>query len=371
MDYPHPILALDAKGEIDLSHAYGVGVGAWDDFIVKHAYMEFAPQDEAAGLARLRAEARAQHLEYVSDSDSRSPGASHPDGLLWDFGPDSIKTWDQLMAVRRRALQTFSVDVLPGARQIGELEARLVPIYMLNRYQGEALARLIGGGDFEYGTAADVRSGATQAGIHATPAATQRAALDRLADSLRAENLALPAHVIDQLTPPAQGYERGPEYFGTRMNSVFDAFSAVEASAGLTCSFLFDAGRINRLAWQHARDPHQPGVEEVLALTLQRNWQRDAVPAALTAGEAVQLTANWVILDALLNVLDGGKLHPAVAVEVRQVAQDLAQWLTKHPAAGAAGTSRRQAAELIQRYLADPHSVKLRALPVIPPGAPI
>jgi hypothetical protein len=45
---------------------------------------------------------------YSSDQDDRTPGASHPDGLLWDFGPDTLKTWDQLGAVRQRALQTFS-----------------------------------------------------------------------------------------------------------------------------------------------------------------------------------------------------------------------------------------------------------------------
>jgi hypothetical protein len=159
MDYPHPILKLDAKGEVDLNHAYGVGVGAWDDYVVKHVYGEFGA-NEIAALASLRAQAKAAGLQYVSDADARTPGAAHPDGLLWDFGPDSIKTWDQLLVVRQRALKGFSVDVLPDGRQLGELEARLVPLYLLNRYQGEALARLLAGGEFEYATSSDVRAGA-------------------------------------------------------------------------------------------------------------------------------------------------------------------------------------------------------------------
>jgi hypothetical protein len=372
MDYPHPILKLNDRGEVDLASAYGVGVGPWDDYIVNYVYGDFGSgAQEQAALARLRNDARAAGMLYSSDQDDRTPGASHPDGLLWDFGPDTLKTWDQLGAVRKRALQTFSVDVLPDARQIGELEARLVPVYLLQRYQGEAVARLIGGGDFEYTSAGDVRAGVVKAGVKATPAAVQRQALVRLTDSLRAEYLALPANVLDILTPPAMGHERSREHFATRMDSVFDAFSIAEAGAAQITGFLLDAGRINRLAWQHARDAGQPGVPEVLSLLLQKTWKREPVPATVIGGEAVQLAADWVVVDGLLNLLDGGKLHPQVAAEVRQSTRELAQWLQKNPAKGVTGDSRKQAAETISAYLADPRSVKLRALPAVPPGAPI
>ncbi|RZT10601.1 protein of unknown function [Duganella sp. CF402] len=372
MDYPHPILKLNAQGEVDLSNAYGVGVGAWDDYIVKYIYGEFgASEQEQAALAKLRADARAAGMLYSSDQDDRTPGASHPDGLLWDFGPDTLKTWDQLGAVRQRALQTFSPDVLPDARQAGELEARLVPVYLLQRYQGEAVARLIGGGDFEYTSAGDIKAGISKAGIKATPAEVQRQALNRLTDSLRAEYLALPANVLDILTPPTAGYGRTREYFATSMGSVFDALSIAEAGAGQTAGFLLDAERINRVAWQHARDAKQPGVPEVLGQVLQKTWKRDAVPASVIGGEAVQLASNWVVADSLLRLLDGGKLHPQVAAEVRQSARELAQWLQKNPGKSVTADSRKQAAEMIAAYLADPRTVKLRAAPVVPPGAPI
>jgi hypothetical protein len=370
MDYPHPVLKINAQGEIDLQDAYGVGVGPWDDYIVKHVYGQF-PGDEQAALAKLREEARAAGLDYTSDSDARSPGSVHPQGLLWDFGPDSIKTWDSLTAVRRRALEQFSFDVLPNERQAGELEARLVPVYLLQRYQGEALARLLGGGDFEYTTSGDVKAGLAKGGVRTVPAATQRQALARLADTLRAEYLALPAAVLDQLTPPAQGYERNREYFQTGMDSVFDALSAAEAGAAHSAGFLLDAARLNRLAWQHARDAQQPGAAETVNLLLQRTWKREPVPASVVGGEAVQTAANWVLLDAMLNLLDGGKLHPGVQAELRGVAGEFAAWLGKNPGQGAMASSRKQAAELVRAYLADPRSVKLRALPAVPPGAPI
>jgi len=372
MDYPHPILKLNAQGEVDLSNAYGVGVGPWDDYIVKYIYGDFGSgEQEQAALAKLRADARAAGMLYSSDQDDRTPGASHPDGLLWDFGPDTLKTWDQLGAVRQRALQTFSPDVLPDARQLGELEARLVPVYLLQRYQGEAVARLIGGGDFDYTSAGDVKAGIAKAGIKATPAEVQRQALNRLTDSLRAEYLALPANVLDILTPPTAGYGRTREYFATGMGSVFDAISIAEAGAGQTAGFLLDPERINRVAWQHARDARQPGVPEVLGQMLQKTWKRDAVPASVIGGEAVQLASNWVVADSVLRLLDSGKLHPQVAAEVRESARELAQWLQKNTSKGVIADSRKQAAAMITAYLADPRTVKLRAAPTVPPGAPI
>ncbi|KQV82671.1 hypothetical protein ASD15_11170 [Massilia sp. Root351] len=370
MDYPHPVLKINAQGEIDLQDAYGAGLGPWDDHVVKHVYGQF-PGDEQAALAKLRAEARAAGLEYSGDSDARSAGSVHPQGLLWDFGPDSIKTWDNLTAVRRRALERFSFDVLPDERQAGELEARLVPVYLLQRYQGEALARLIGGGDFEYATSGDVKAGLAKGGVRTVPAATQRQALARLADSLRAEYLALPAKVLDALTPPAQGYERSREYFQGRMDSVFDALSAAEAGAAHSAGFLLDPARLNRLSWQHARDAQQPGAAETLNLLLQRTWKREPIPASVVGGEAVQTAANWVLLDATLNLLDGGKLHAGVQAELRGVASEFAAWLAKNPGQGATAASRKQAADLVRAYLADPRSVKLRAMPSVPPGAPI
>jgi hypothetical protein len=370
MDYPHPVAKAGANGGVDLAGAYGVGLGAWDDYIVQHAYAQFKPEDEAAQLAALRKGARAKGFDFVSDPDARSNGSVHSNGLLWDFGGDTLKTYDQLMVVRQRALQAFSFDVLPDGRQAGEIEARLVPVYLMHRYQLEAVARLLGGGDFDYGSSNDVRSGAIRAGVRSVPAATQRQALGRLAASLRAEQLALPASVLDIMTPPALGYERSREYFATRMNSAFDAMSAVEAAAAQASTFVFDASRFNRLAWQHARDAQQPGVQETLEAVLSASWKREPVPG-LAAGEAVQLSANWVVLDAALKMLDGGNLHAQVAAELRQQLAQLAQWLQKNAGKGATAGSRAQAAVLIQAYLAEPGKVKLRPLPAIPPGAPI
>ena len=366
MDYPHPLLAFDANGNITLEHAYGVGVGPWDDFLVAHAYAQFAPGTEAASLAKLRADIARAGFRYLSDPDSRSPGDAEPDGLLWDFGPDTLTAFDQLMAVRRKALDGFSIGVLPADREVGELEARLVPVYLLQRYQTEAVARLLGGADYAYSQAAD-----RAAGTRPVAAERQRAALERLVATLGADQLALPANVLDLLTPPANEYQRTREYFATRSAPLFDPFAAVEASAALTAQFLFAPERLNRLAWQHARDEGQPGIAEVLAATFRGTWQRDALARDVPGGAAVQIAANWVVLDALLHALDAARLHAQVDADLRAALQQWQTWLAKNPGSDSLAASRAEAAMLIRKYLADPKSVRLRPLPVIPPGAPI
>lgn len=75
------------------------------------------------------------------------------------------------MSAPRPALVQFSIVVPPDARQTGELEARLVPVYLLHRYQTEAVARLVGGCSYEFATIGCVRTGAGQASVRAVPAA--------------------------------------------------------------------------------------------------------------------------------------------------------------------------------------------------------
>ncbi|QBB72143.1 DUF5117 domain-containing protein [Pseudolysobacter antarcticus] len=366
MDYPHPLLSLDAAGEIDITHAYGVGIGPWDNFLVKHAYGQFAPEQEKTALAALRADIAKAGFGYMSDADARAPGSSHPDALLWDSGTDTLKTFAQILAVRHKALDGFSEGVLGRDRQTGELEVRLVPVYLLHRYQVEAVARLLGGVSYQYAMGGEGK--ATNTFVSAPQ---QQAALQALITTLGAKELALPTNVLDLLTPPGAEYNRSREYFATRTAPVFDAVSAVEADAMLTTQFLFDPSRLNRLEWQHARDAAQPGIATVLDQVFHGTWQSENADVSVPAASAVQLAANWVVLDSLLATLEGGQLHAQTQADVRDSLAQWQHWLEKNPGREIVASSRRDAANFIAKYLADAKSVKLHALPVIPPGAPI
>ena len=64
-----------------------MGLGEWDHFLVAHAYRDFAPGAEPAGLAQLRGDIAAKGYRYVSDPDARAVEDANASGLLWDL-PD-------------------------------------------------------------------------------------------------------------------------------------------------------------------------------------------------------------------------------------------------------------------------------------------
>jgi len=366
MDYPHPLIRLGADGRLSLENAYGVGVGAWDDFVVAHAYRQFPAQEESSALAELRAGIAEAGFLYVSDQDARGPGDAEPDALLWDTGTDTLQTFDALLEARRNALANFSLGVLPPDRQIGELEARLVPVYLLHRYQTEAVARLLAGASYAYSQGAD-----NKAGVRVVPAERQRAALQRLVATLGARELGLPDAVLDRMTPASADFARNREYFSGKNGPLFDPLAAVEAAAAQTTQFLFAPERLNRLYWQHARDENFPGVGEVLDAIFAGTWQHVPRTSDTPAAEAVQGAANRVVLDSLLHALDDGKLHAQADALVRERLRAWQAWMSRSRGTQAVVANRVAAADLIRRYLADPSSVKLRPLPEIPPGAPI
>ena len=220
---------------------------------------------------------------------------------------------------------------------------------------------MLGGARYAYGLA-----GEADPGTFAVDAKTQLAARQRLLLGLRAQTLALPAGVLSAMTPPAYDYARNREYFATRATPLFDPLAAADAAAALTLQLLLAPPRLQRLALQHARDPALPGVRDTIEELLAASW-RQPIPA--DAGLAqVQRSVNWVVLDALLALLDGGELHASVDAELRAQLRSLAAWANGR---GDIDADLVAAADRIARYLADPASVKLRALPTIPPGAPI
>jgi Met-zincin/Domain of unknown function (DUF5117) len=360
MDYPFPLIDLDANGMPRVSKAYGVGLGAWDIYLVKHGYGIF--DDEAADLAKLRADIRAQGFEYMSEPDSRAAGDAHPASVLWDMsGGDALAGFDTVMRARSYALAHFSRGVLPPSRQVGQFEARLVPVYLLHRYSTDAVARLLGGASYRYGLAEDDALGATP-----VDAKTQLAARKRLLATLSANNLALPDNVLNLMTPPAMGYERDREYFATRAKPLFDPLGAADAAASMTLQLMLSPPRLQRLMLQRAKDPAMPGVRDTLSALLAATWQ--APPNANRQAVLVQRSINWVVLDALMGTLENGGLHPAVESDLRASLESFRQWASVRAAGNADAAS---AADRIKRYLADPASVKLRPMPPVPPGAPI
>src|SRR5262249_49730794 len=112
MDYPAPLVQIK-DGRLDLSDAYGGGIGAFDAFSIRYGYSQFAPgTDEDAALAGIVLEGVRAGMLFVSDEHSRDPGTAHPLGAVWDNGPDPIASLRHEIEVRRIALEHFGVTSL-------------------------------------------------------------------------------------------------------------------------------------------------------------------------------------------------------------------------------------------------------------------
>jgi hypothetical protein len=300
MDYPHPWITLDADGRPDLSHAYAVGIGAWDKAAIRYGYTQFAPgTDEAAALEGLLRENEAAGLRYITDEDARPLGGAHPYAHLWDNGPDAPDELTRILALRKAALARFGADAIKPGQPMAQLEDTLVPLYLLHRYQTEAAAKWIGGLNYRYAVRGD--AGMVTEPI---PYAGQVEALHAVLETLKPEALTLPESLLRILPPRPPGYPRTRESFGAHTGLTFDAEGPVEAAAGLTCSLLFNPSRASRLVEFHARDARTLGLEEEIEAVLQATWK---APRLSGLEGQTQFTVEEIVLDHLLELAAAGR----------------------------------------------------------------
>ncbi len=102
MDYPHPKIALNSDGTLDLKHAYATGIGTWDKVAIRYGYTEFASgTDEKRALSQILLDAAHEGNIFISDADSRPLGSAHPRAHLWDNGPNAVDELARLLKVRQ------------------------------------------------------------------------------------------------------------------------------------------------------------------------------------------------------------------------------------------------------------------------------
>ena len=189
-------------------------------------------------------------FKYVADKDSRSIGTSHPDGNLWDNGADAIAELEHLLRVREIALNQFSERNVRIGRPLAMIEEALVPIYLLHRFQIEAVGKLIGGEYFSYRMRGD-----GQAADRPVPVARQQQAIDALLGTLDPAMLRLPQALADEISPRVPGVAKTREAFSGRTGINFDALAPAEAAVALTLRVLLEPSRAAR-----ARAQWRPGL---------------------------------------------------------------------------------------------------------------
>jgi hypothetical protein len=360
MDYPAPLVGVTPAGELDVTGAYGVGVGSWDLASVRYAYSQFAPgADEDAELARIVAETVAAHT-FVADADARPPSGSDPRGNLWDNGVDAAAELERALAVRRTALARFGERNLPRGRPLAELEEVLAPVYFHHRYQLDAAVKAVGGMEVDYAVKGDGR-----APTRIVDGARQRRALAALLSVLEPASLDLPEGVLALLAPRPFGFERHRELFASSTWPAFDALGAAATAADDVVEALVEPARLGRLADFHRRDPSLPGVGEVLGALVDAAFAGTGdAPRHAALRRVVQRT----LVDRLIAQASRPELRGDLRGELEWALEDVRRRLAGGETAHAAALTQ-DVRRFLEREWAAPVATVVPADP--PPGSPI
>jgi len=360
MDYPVPLIKIREDSSLDLSDAYDDKIGIWDIRTVIYAYQDFPDDiDHAAARREIMAETLAAGFKYVADSDSRSAATAHPDGNLWDNGEDAIAELNHLLRVREIALTNFSERNIRTGRSLATLEEVLVPIYLLHRFQIEAVGKLIGGRYFNYSLRGDGQATARPVAL-----ARQRQAIDALIATLDPTLLRLPAGLADSIVPRPPNNPKTRETFSGATGRVFDEKAPAASAAAMTLAVLLEPSRAARLSQAGV-----PGFVELTSALLDASWRsksRDGVQGA------IQRQTNMQVLYALLRLA----FDPVADGEVRAIALDavseLDTWLYRQsPKDTVLRAHYRFARFEIERLKHDPSQLEFIVPVTVPPGSPI
>jgi len=245
MDYPHPYITLDGN-EIDLSNAYDDKIGAWDKRTITYGYAEFDDTtSEEEGLNQILRGTKAQGLLYMSDQDARPMGGAHPKAHLWDNGSDPIEELKRITTLRSHALSNFGTDIITTGTPYSEAEKVIVPVYLMHRYQIEAVSKILGGVDYNYAV-----KGFEEPVNKPVSEPVQNAAMQTLLNCLSPEELAIPQNALDILLPSAKGFARSRESLKSKTNLVFDPLTSAEALSNFVLTLMLHPDRLARVNQQ-------------------------------------------------------------------------------------------------------------------------
>jgi len=360
MDYPVPLIKFDTDGEFDLSDAYDDAIGSWDKRTVLYSYQDFADDVDATAARReILDQTLALGYAFVADGDSRSISSAHPDGNLWDNGNDSIAELEHLLSVRAYALQRFSERNIRFDRPLATIEEVLVPIYLLHRFQIQAVGKLIGGSDYTY-----AQRGDGQVAVEAVAADRQQQAIDALVATLAPDVLQLPEGLAEKIPPRPPGYPKLRETFSSATGTVFDPLAPAASAAVLTMEVLFEPTRAARMQRSAA-----PGFDTVIDGLLAATWYADNLSGEAAA---IQRQTSMIVLQRMLQLAVNGGADAAVRATTLDAVNQLDEWLAGQPMddrtmRGHYSLARYQ----IDRMRSDPVSVEALLSVAPPPGGPI
>jgi len=362
MDYPHPVIKWEGA-EPDFSDAYDTKIGDWDKRTIIYGYSDFADGvDEEMELKKIINESQQQGFKFISDSDARPMGSLHPYAHLWDNGTDPVAELNRLITVRKKALQRFGENTIPKGTPYSELEKVLVPVYLMHRYQVDAVSKLIGGMEYNFA----VKGDNLNPKVRPISDEVQMQATEALLSTLDPNFLQLPKEIIEMIPPAAFGYPRSRESFPSQTGLGFDRFAVANTNIQQTLQFMLQHQRLSRLSQSMT-------TENVLNDYLYKITQN--VFATATKNNE-QLKIRSLVQNQYINHLSALTANKNIDQQVSAMARYQLNLIKRNYLSSSAGNPylaghKEYLSHFIDEVLDGHHKVDMPKEIKLPPGSPI
>ena len=362
MDYPPPMATLNSNNEIDLSNAYTNQIGDWDKVSIAYGYQDFVKgTNEASELNKMLSDAGKKGLTFISDRDARDAGGLHPNAHLWDNGKDPVTELKNIMKVRAKALSQFGENNIRKGTPMAMLEDVLVPVYLLHRYQVEAVTKVVGGMYYSYAIRGD-----GQTITQSLTKEEQLNALNAIADCMEPKVLALSENIIKLIPPRPAGYDYTRELFNKRTGLGFDPLAAAETAADLPLSFLFNTSRLNRMVQYQAQN-NGLGIDDMLSVLFSKTIK---APRLKGLQGLIQQQNEQLLLTYLLAVSINDDASFATKAQLLKAINDVKTFTTAQLKTTSDNTYKGYLLLMLER-IKSPEKAKPTLHQAAPPGSPI
>jgi hypothetical protein len=345
MDYPYPLIRLDAAGRLDISEAYRPSGGAHDTLAIRYAYTWFPDsRAEAEGLRRIVREAEARGLRFIGDAHVGQSG-SYPSASQWIEGSNMLEALDRTMAVRRVLIDRFDERAAQPGEPLAVLNRRFAHVYLHHRYALNGAIKYVGGMEFGYA----LRGEPTEP-TRIIPAAEQRRALSMVLAALSPAELRVPERVTALIPPVPPGWDSDLTLIPTPAGTAFDPISTAHSLAQEIVDGLLHPQRAARLVSFNARDASNPSLEEVIAAIVERTW--GAARQGTATDEPLRRVAQRAAVDGIMDLAgDADATSQVRAIAAHQLTV-LGSRLAQNPGTGAEDRALRATARRdIERFL--------------------
>jgi hypothetical protein len=277
---------------------------------------------------------------------------------------------DRLLVLRKHALDNFSEANIPVGTPLSELESVFVPVYLMHRYQVEAVAKMIGGYHYEYA----VRGKENTPRIKPVSPEEQREATTALLNTLDLSVLGFNGKIMGLIPPPAMGYSRNRELFNTQNGGGFDPLAMAQSAADNTFTFLLHPHRMARIAEQSSiyLDGTFSSTEQYLRQIHQFVHQN----VLKTKDQSFALEISMMVEKRLIAHLIQLAANKSISERVRAAAlTELHRIKNTINVTGnftsLTNSHQYYVDQTIKQFLADPRSVEISPAPKLPDGSPI